>query len=273
MVSSDCSIFDCIEIMESFKIGDDFNAVNSCCFEYFKNIQEKSIDLVLTDPPYLISRNTGFSAVKNGVKRFAVSMDFGKWDKEFEGFAEAVFEMYRVLKQGGTCIIFYDLWKITTLKDMMESAGFKQIRMIEWIKTNPVPLNSKINYLTNAREIALVGVKGSNPVFNSQYDNGVYSYPIYHSKNRFHPTQKPIDLFNDLILKHSNEGDVVCDPFFGSLTTGISCINTKRKFTGCELNADYFTKAIERVWDEKPSIIPNKTRSSLSISTNLFANL
>ncbi len=246
--------------MQSFKIGEDFNAVNSCCFEYFKTLQDKTIDLVLTDPPYLISRDTGFSAVKNGVKRFAVSMDFGKWDKEFEGFAEAVCEMYRVLKQGGTCIIFYDLWKITTLKEIMELAGFKQIRMIEWIKTNPVPLNSKTNYLTNAREIALLGVKGSNPVFNSQYYNGVYSYPIYHSKNRFHPTQKPVDLFNDLILKHSNEGDIVCDPFFGSLTTGISALNTGRSFTGCELNNEYFAKAIVRLNKELPIKFKEKNK-------------
>lgn len=73
--------------MKNFKIEDSFEAVNSCCFDYFKTLQDKSIDLILTDPPYLISKDTGFSAVKNGVKRFAVSMDFGKWDKTFEGFA------------------------------------------------------------------------------------------------------------------------------------------------------------------------------------------
>jgi hypothetical protein len=49
---------------------------------------------------------------------------------------------------------------------------------------------SKVNYLTNTREIALLGVKDSNPTFNSSYDNGIYSYPLQGGKNRFHPTQK-----------------------------------------------------------------------------------
>lgn len=67
---------------------------------------------------------------------------------------------------------------------MYKKAGFRQLRFIEWVKTNPVPLNSSLNYLTNAREIALVGVKGANPTFNSQYDNGIYCYSINHSKKQ-----------------------------------------------------------------------------------------
>lgn len=73
--------------------------------------------------------------------------------------------------------------------------------MIEWIKTNPQPLNSKLNYLTNCREIVLVAVKGSKPTFHSQYDNGIYHYPLQGGKNRFHPTQKNLKLFEELIKK------------------------------------------------------------------------
>ena len=87
-------------------------------------------------------------------------------------------------------IMFFDLWKIGELKEIMEMCGFKQFRFIEWIKTNPQPLNSKTNYLTNCREVALLGVKGSKPTFNSEYDNGIYRYPLQGGKNRFHPTQK-----------------------------------------------------------------------------------
>ena len=72
----------------------------------------------------------------------------------------------------------------------MEKYKFKQIRFIEWIKTNPVPLNQSVNYLTNSREIALLGVKGGKPTFNSKYDKGIYEYPIQSGKTRFHPTQK-----------------------------------------------------------------------------------
>jgi DNA modification methylase len=74
-------------------------------------------------------------------------------------------------------IMFFDLWKITALKELMEKYKFKQVRMIIWSKSNPQPLNSSVNYLTNCREIALVGIKKSKPTFNSKYDNGIYSFP------------------------------------------------------------------------------------------------
>ena len=142
-------------------------------------------------------------------------------------------------------IVFFDLWKITLLKKIMEKHKFKQIRLVEWIKTNPQPLNSKINYLTNCREIALLGVKGGKPTFNSKYDNGIYRYPLQGGKKRFHPTQKSLLLFEDLIKKHSNENDVVLDTFLGGGTTAIACKNTNRKFKGCELSKEYYDKVID----------------------------
>ena len=144
-------------------------------------------------------------------------------------------------------ICFYDLWKITTLKDYFEDADFKQIRFIEWIKTNPVPLNSKTNYLTNAREIAVVGVKGGKPTFHSEYDNGIYNYPICHDKSRFHPTQKPVALLEELITKHSNEGELVLDCFAGSASTAVAAYNKGRDFIGCELSKECYDKAVVRL--------------------------
>lgn len=122
-------------------------------------------------------------------------------------------EFYKKLKKGGTVIIFFDLWKITNLKELLEKYKFKQIRFIEWIKTNPQPLNSKVNYLTNCREIALLAIKGSNLTFNSKYDKGIYNYPLQGGKNRFHSTQKNLELFEELIKKHSNENDFVFRSF------------------------------------------------------------
>jgi site-specific DNA-methyltransferase (adenine-specific) len=218
-------------------------------------------------------------------KKYAVRTNYGKWDSEFtmEDLQLFINHFYRVLKPGGTCIIFFDLWKITPLKDMLEQAGpsrrraiprtkkedesdeqfearvkevqdnpfktsgFSQIRFIEWLKTNPQPINSKVNYLTNCREIALVGVKKSKPTFNSSYDNGVYAYPIQGGKDRFHPTQKSTKLFQELIEKHSNEGDVVLDPFLGSGTTAVAANESGRKFIGCELDEEYYTKAMARI--------------------------
>ena len=144
-------------------------------------------------------------------------------------------------------ICFYDLWKLTILKGYFEEAHFRQLRFIEWIKTNPMPINGKINYLTNSREIAVVGVKKSKPVFHSEYDNGVYSYPICRDKGRFHPTQKPIALMEDLITKHSNKGDLILDCFAGSASTAIAAYNLDRDFVGCELSKEYYDKSILRL--------------------------
>lgn len=144
-------------------------------------------------------------------------------------------------------ICFYDLWKLTTLKEYFEAAKFKQIRFIEWIKTNPVPLNSKTNYLTNSREIAVSAVKMGRSTFHSEYDNGVYSYPICRDKGRFHPTQKPVALLEELIKKHSNEGDLVLDCFAGSASAAVAAYNLSRDFIGCELSEEYYGKAVARL--------------------------
>jgi site-specific DNA-methyltransferase (adenine-specific) len=257
--------------------------------EYLKSIPNGSVDLVLTDPPYIISRETGMNAHYNAVKqneennvafvkteaeweeykgansiaddtgkenylkygtiygkKYCVKTDYGDWDANFtmESLDQFIGEYYKKLRKGGTIIMFFDLWKITTLKDLLEKHKFKQIRMIEWIKTNPQPLNSKVNYLTNCREIALIGVKGGSPTFHSSYDNGIYMYPLQGGKHRFHPTQKSLALFEDLIKKHSNENDVVLDTFLGGGTTAIACKNTNRQFRGCEISKEYFDKTL-----------------------------
>jgi site-specific DNA-methyltransferase (adenine-specific) len=257
---------------------------------YLQTIPENSIDLILTDPPYIISKETGMNEHYKNVKfneenqiefvktedeweeykkansieddsakekymrygtiygkKYCVKTDYGDWDNNFtmDILEKFVSEYYKKLKKGGTLIIFFDLWKITTLKEILEKYKFKQIRFIEWIKTNPQPLNSGVNYLTNCREIALLAIKGGSPTFNSKYDNGIYSFPLQGGKNRFHPTQKSLLLFEELIKKHSNEGDTVLDTFLGSGTTAIACKNTKRRFKGCESSSDYFNKMKE----------------------------
>lgn len=222
------------------------------CFDFLPALKKDGVDLILIDPPYEVSRETNFQsgeATGKDTDRFRVSMDFGDWDNNFTGLDKVIEECYRVLKPNGTIICFYDLWKITTLKQYLENAKFKQIRFIEWIKTNPVPLNSKTNYLTNSREIALTAVKKAKPTFNSEYDNGVYSYPICHDKGRFHPTQKPLALIEELILKHSNEGDLVLDCFSGSGTTALASFNQNRNFIGCEISKEYYQKSIDRLME------------------------
>ena len=150
--------------------------------EYLSTIPNNSIDLILTDPPYIISRESGMNSHYNNVKenekqniefvktqdeweeyktnnnietdnnkqnymkygtiygkKYCVKTDYGDWDNDFtmEDLDGFVGEYYKKLRKGGTMIMFFDLWKISHLKDVMEKHKFKQIRFIEWIKTNP----------------------------------------------------------------------------------------------------------------------------------------
>mgnify|MGYP000886494497 CR=1 FL=1 len=277
---------DNLNMAEKVTFGD-IDVENMNGMEYLSSIQDKSIDLILTDPPYIISKETGMNTHYNKVKeneennitqvktemewityktkhnitddvnkenymkygsiygkKYCVKTDYGIWDSEFtmDVLEQYIAEYYKKLRMGGTMIMFFDIWKLTPLKEMLEKYKFKQIRFIEWIKTNPQPLNSKVNYLTNCREVALIAVKGTKPTFNSKYDNGIYMFPLQGGKNRFHPTQKSLLLFEELIKKHSNEGDVVLDTFLGSGTTAIACEKTKRSFRGCEISKEYYDK-------------------------------
>lgn len=218
---------------------------NDDCLSVLPKIKDNSVNLILTDPPYEISKKSNFHTMK--AKRFSCyKTDFGEWDHAPVNMQEVVKQCYRILKPGGAFICFYDLWKIESLRAILEQNKFKQIRFIEWLKTNPVPMNSKINYLTNAREIALVGIKGSNPTFNASYHNGIYKYPICHS-DRVHPTQKNIDLLKDIIQVHTNEHDVVLDCFMGGGSCGVACSSLNRDFIGIELDRNYFNAAKQRI--------------------------
>ena len=258
--------------------------------QYLSAIENGSIDLILTDPPYIISKETGMNTHYNNVKqneknkvefvktaeewnlykqennimddtnqekymkygtiygkKYCVKTNYGNWDSDFTMniLDQFIGEYYKKLKNGGTIIIFFDLWKISYLKEMMEKHKFKQIRFIELIKGNPQPLNSSVNYLTNCREIALLGIKGSKPTFNSKYDNGIYHCNIQGGKKRFHPTQKPLSAIEEMILKHSNENDIILDTFVGSGTTAVACKKNNRQFKGCEISKEYYDKMLE----------------------------
>ena len=223
------------------------------------SLPDNSIDLFLTDPPYMISKDSGMNKLherkKAGEeltkteKKFAKPTNFGKWDEDFtlEILEEFIELYYKKLKPGGTCIVWFDWEKITPLVQMMKKNKFKQSRWFVWIKTNPQPLNSKINYLSNAKEIAVSFVKKNKAIYNSSYNKGVYFYPIAAGKDRFHPTQKSLPLFEEPIKEHTNEGDLVVDTFLGSGTTAVAAKRTGRRFIGSEKDSDYFKKIEHRV--------------------------
>ena len=219
-------------------------------------IENNSVDLVLTDPPYIISRKSGMQSYKNSLekggkedekfgKKYAITTEFGEWDSSFtiDDLEKTINEFYRILRPGGSCIIFFDIWKIETLSKLLSK--FSKHRFIEWVKSNPMPVNQYATYLSNAREIAISCVKGGKATFNSKYDNGLYMFPLQGGKKRIHPTQKSLQLFEELIKKHSKENDIVVDTFLGAGTTALACKNTNRRFLGCEICSDYFDKIAE----------------------------
>lgn len=235
--------------------------MNVDCFEYMSKIESSSIDLILTDPPYSISKNSNFNKSSISASDFIKtkytthSIDFGDWDKDLN--MDILFkEYYRILKPGGTLLIFFDIWKSNQLKEMANKYKFKQPRVGIWIKNNPTPINSNLNYLSNAHEFFFSFIKGKNPTFNSKYDNAVYKYPLCHGKERLnHPTQKPLGLIKDLIEKHSNVGDMVIDTFSGSGTTAEACVITGRKFICIEKDKDFFDISVNRLKQLKLDII------------------
>jgi DNA modification methylase len=223
------------------------------CLQELPKIESNSIDLIITDPPYLISRDSNFKQIsdstsKEMVTKYNISIDFGDWDKVELDFNYLFKEWFRILKKGGTLIVFYDIWKSNEIKESANMVGFKQPRVCAWTKTNPVPINSKTNYLSNATEYFFTFVKGGKPTFNSEYDNGFYKFPICHGKERFqHPTQKPISLISQLIEKHSNSGDLILDNFAGTGTVGEACVKLDRKYILIEKEEIYFNMIENRL--------------------------
>lgn len=115
-----------------------------------------------------------------------------------------------------------------------------------------MPRNVNSRYLSDC-EFAIWAVKGKGKwTFNKPKDEP-FLKPVYRSgvvpggKNRIHPTQKNLKVIEEIIKVHSNPGDLVFDPFSGSGTTALACINLERNFIGCEIDETYFKKAKKRL--------------------------
>ena len=107
----------------------------------------------------------------------------------------------------------------------------------------------------NGQYIWLSGVeccvygKRKGATFNGHCNNTVLRYPC--GRNKLHPTQKPLNLIQQLIEISSNKNDIVIDPCMGSGTTGVACVNTDRNFIGIELDPEYYSIAKDRIEDAK----------------------
>jgi DNA modification methylase len=216
---------------------------NMDCVAGMMEIESESVDLILTDPPFNISVKNNFNTLGN-----RKGIDFGEWDKDFN-LIEWIPEAIRTLKNSGSIIVFTAWEHLGQIANALRENGCTPKEAIQWQKNNPMPRNRDRLYVTTC-EFAVWGVKGKGWTFNRQrdtYENTVFKYPIVSPKERIHPTQKNVELIKDLINIHSNNGDVVLDPFMGSGTTAIACMETGRNFIGFELDKQYYDGANNRI--------------------------
>ena len=210
------------------------------CLEVMKRLDDSSVDCILCDPPYNISKKNNFHTMGRA------GIDFGEWDKEADIFSY-IEDCFNVLVKGGSFVVFNDWKNLGDIVKVSESFGFQTKDMLRLEKTNPMPRNRDRRYITDF-ECAIWFVKPKAKwTFNRQDDK--YQRPkfVKSVEKGLHPTQKNLSLMEDLVLIHSNQGDTILDPFMGSGTTGVACKNLNRNFIGIEKDETYFNIAKERI--------------------------
>lgn len=209
---------------------------NIDCMKYMKTLPANSINFTLTDIPYdEVQRET------NGLEKMKSLDTLGAADKATFNTEEFCKEVYRVTSN--SICIFCGLEQMSDIvKFFKKQKG--TCRVLVYKKTNPVPSNGQYVYLSGI-ELAVWFKKRGAKTFNAHCKNTVFEYPIFGGKKRIHPTQKHPDLFKELILDNTNEGDIVFDPCAGGMTAALAASATNRNFICCELNEEYFNKGKE----------------------------
>lgn len=229
----------------------DINCVlaNCDCLEYIKGIPDKSIDLILTDPPYNIAQYSTGNISLSG--RTAVNNDLGEWDlKEINPF-DFVDEFKRILKPDGNVFIFTSYNLIGKWHEAFDPE-FDTFQYFIWHKTNPMPKIFKNGFLNSCEMIVCLWNKKHKWNFLSQNEmHNYFECPICMGKERLkepkHPSQKPLKLLRHLIKIASNEGDLIFDPFMGVGSTGVAAKELNRNYVGCEIDPIFFEAAKSRI--------------------------
>lgn len=217
--------------------------------QVIKTIPDKSVDLILTDPPYNIAKySTGNIELPN---RTPLNNDIANWDKIEVNPEEYVEDFKRILKPHGNIFVFTTYNSIgkwhATFDKQFDTAQF----MI-WHKTNPTPNIFKKGFLNSCEMIICFWNKGHTWNFTNQKNmHNFIESPICMGTERLktpkHPAQKPVQILKHVIQIASNQNDVVFDPFMGVASTAIAALELNRIFYGCEINKDYYNAGVERV--------------------------
>ncbi len=228
-----------------------YNGNSNYIINFFKK-NNLLVDHIITDPPYSISQKNNFNTMNSANRQ---GVDFGIWDDNFN-YTSWINEYSKLINKNGSFIIFCSYLYISYIIDELTDSGFVVKDLIEWKKTNPMPRNINRRYVQDT-EFAIWAVKkNSKWVFNKPDDvpylRSTFTTSTVSGKERTkHPTQKSLKLMEHLIQIHTNENDVVLDPFMGSGTTGVACINNNRKFIGVEISPVFFDICLDRMENGK----------------------
>lgn len=219
-----------------------------------KFIKKETVDAIITDPPYNISRDNNFKTMGRA------GIDFGEWDKDFD-LTNWIETAEPLLKKGGNIVIFNSWKNMSYIVEKLEECGFEIKDLIRWKKTNAMPRNRDRRFITDY-EVAVWAVKkGGKWIFNRLSDT--YEIPEIvggltpksEKLDGGHTTQKPVYVMEWLIERLTNEGQNILDPFSGSGTTGVACVKLNRNFIGFELDEKYCNIANKRIEQVRSELI------------------
>lgn len=201
--------------------------LNDDCIEALKKVPDETVDLVVTDPPYLVN-------YKDRSGRSIMGDDNGDW------LEPAFTQIHRVLKNNAFCISFYGWNEVDKFMNAWKDVGFKPVGHLVWYKNYA----SNSRYLNYRHEQAFLLAKGDPPIPIMILDD---IHPWTYSGNELHPNQKSVEIIKPLIAAFSRNGDLVLDPFAGSGTTALSAKITGRRYLAIEKDAEYYDAARRRL--------------------------
>ena len=211
------------------------------CLELMKDMPDGSVDLVVTDPPYLCDYARHDSRSRFSKK---IANDENNATNE-RMIADYLQECYRIMRDNTAIYCFCNYKKIDFFKLAIEKAGFNLKNIIIWDKqrNGMGDLSTTFGY---SHEFILFSSKGQ-PKIRGKRISDVWQFKRVTPKDQVHQNQKPVDLLIQAIEKSSDEGAIVFDGFMGSGSTGVACVNTGRRFIGIELDPGCFEIAEKRI--------------------------
>lgn len=158
-------------------------------------------------------------------------------------------ELFRVTADNTAHYVFCSFHNVDKFKQALEKK-FKIKNMLVWEKNNTSMGDLKADFAPKYEMI--IFIQKGRRLINGKRDPNILKFS--RTGNKLHSTQKPVDLLQYLLEKFSDKGDTVLDPFMGSGSTGVACVNTNRKFIGIELDKTYFELAKNRIENHKPQM-------------------